>query len=113
MATASSPKKIRVTEKSKISTILAAGLQRLNGGKNWVKGKYKDETGEKFCAVGSMRDFPGNYHPAWDMLDRATKEQTKGRYFDVVSYNDAPRRKFAEVKAVFLKAIKLAKAAGN
>jgi hypothetical protein len=96
----------------KASEHLAAALDLLNGGDNWIKGNLKDEG--SYCAVGAVqeasREYPPSVHRSYQesirLLHSALRETHIERW--VPEFNDAPNTTFADVEAVFKLAIKKA-----
>ena len=100
-----SPDEIREIEVPMLNDVqrkLRAALARLDGGRAWTKDGPDSEKGT-YCTITATRNYS-------DIgVTSALKRALGTRYIDdVFNWNDAPERTFADVEALYHRAITLA-----
>lgn len=119
--TAAEPYWLTLTEPdTEAAEELKAALARLRKD-GWTRGKFHDLATGKCCALGAFGyqlpdETPGVRYLAYAIRTRKGGHRYPAEMPDagvVVRFNDAARRKWAEVEAVFLAAIRYAEGSGT
>lgn len=91
-----------------VSETLVAALEKFNGGKNWVKGRFR--VGEKACAMEMPRTIKlgAICAPQLNQATRSLHALPKWCSEATIWFNDRPETTFSDIEALYHKAIDLA-----